>query len=250
MTEPAPEGTRAGSPGRALSGFTVDLDVYSGPYEWLLALILKDELEIFEVSLRELVGLYLTSHRSPEDPGILDSDTDFLSSAASLVLLKSRTLSPIFEAEPEDSEDEALSPEQLADRLTGYLKIRRGAEALRGRFAENAGFYPTAHVVGPRPGRLRIKPESIEAAARRAFSRLTDPPVKHLGPITVTVQELAVLIRTALTRGPVSFETLTRDMDRLRSAVTFVAALSLAHEGQIRLSQSEHLGPLTLEPVS
>jgi segregation and condensation protein A len=250
VTEPAPQIVRPDTPGRALSGFTVELDVYSGPYEWLLALILKDELEVFEVSLRELVELYLTSHRSPEDPGVLDSDTDFVSSAASLVLLKSRTLSPLFEADAEDTEDEALSPEQLADRLTGYLKIRRGAEALRGRFAENAGFYPTAHAVGPRPGRLRIKPERIEDAARRAFSRLTDPPVRHLGPITVTVQELAALIRTAMTRGPVSFEALTRDMDRLRSAVTFAAALSLAHEGHIRLSQTEHLGPLTLEPAS
>jgi segregation and condensation protein A len=46
-------------PGRALSDFTVELDVYSGPYEWLLALILEDELEIFEIPLRELVGLYL-----------------------------------------------------------------------------------------------------------------------------------------------------------------------------------------------
>lgn len=249
MTDPVTERTRADSPGRALSGFTVELDVYSGPYEWLLALILKDELEIFEVSLRELVELYLTSHRSPEDPGVLDSDTDFVSSAASLVLLKSRTLSPLFEAEPEGPEDEALTPEQLADRLTGYLKIRRGAEALRERFSENAGFYPSAHAIRPRPGRLRIKPERVEAATRRAFSRLTDPPVRHLGPITVTVQELAALIRTALTRGPVSFEVLTRDMDRLRSAVTFAAALSLAHEGMIHLSQTEPLGPLTLEPA-
>lgn len=249
MTEPAPGKTRPDTPGRALSGFTVELDVYSGPYEWLLALILKDEVEIFEVSLRELVDLYLTSHRSPEDPATLDGDTDFVSSAASLVLLKSRTLSPLFEAESEDAEDEALSPEQLADRLTGYLKIRRGAEALRERFAENVGFYPSAHAVAPRPGRLRVKPERVEAAARRAFSRLTDPPVRHLGPITVTVQELAALIQTALRRGPISFEVLTRDMDRLRSAVTFAAALSLAHEGGIRLSQSEPLGPLTLEPA-
>ncbi len=233
--------------GRTLSDFTVELDVYSGPYEWLLALILKEELEIFEIPLRELVGLYLRS-RNPEAPNTLERDTDFASSAAALVLLKSRTLSPVFEADGEGDEEQTLSPEQLAERLTEYLKIRRGAEALRERFAAGAGHHPSAHALPPRPGRLRINPERLSEAARRAFSRRLEPPVGHLGPITVTLQELATLIHAALVRGPVSYEQLVRDMDRLRSAVTFAAALSLAQEGHLKLIQAEPLGPLTLEP--
>ena len=234
--------------GRSLSDFTVELDVYSGPYEWLLALILKDELEIFEVPLRELVALYMKA-RDPVSPRALERDTDFAGSAAALILLKSRTLSPILEPDGgDDLEEEALSPEELAERLTEYLRIRRGAEALRERIASNAGHYPSAHAVPPRPGRLRIDPERLAGAARRTFSRLLEPPVNHLGPITVTLQELAGLIHAALTRGPVSYEELVRDMDRLRQAVAFAAALSLAQEGRLRLSQAAPLGPLTLEP--
>ena len=56
--------------GRSLSDFTVELDVYSGPYEWLLALILKDELEIFEVPLRELVESYLLARRPDAANGL------------------------------------------------------------------------------------------------------------------------------------------------------------------------------------
>jgi segregation and condensation protein A len=231
--------------GRALSDFTVELDVYSGPYEWLLALILKEELEIFEVPLRELVTLYLNA-RDPGSPHALERDTDFAGSAAALILLKSRTLSPILE--PDGEEEEGLSPEQLAERLTGYLKIRRGAEALRERIASNAGHYPSAHAVPPRPGRLRIEKERLLEASRRVFSRLQEPPVGHLGPITVTLQELAGVIQAALTRGPVSYEELVRDMDPLRRAVAFAAALSLAQEGRLRLSQAAPLGPLTLDP--
>jgi segregation and condensation protein A len=230
--------------GRSLSDFTVELDVYSGPYEWLLALVLKDELEILEVPLSELVGLYLKA-RDPESPNSLERDTDFAGSAAALILLKSRTLSPMLEADAED-EDEILTPDQLADRLTEYLKIRRGAEVLRERFASNAGHYPSVHSVPPRPGRIQIERERLLEAARRAFSRLAEPPVEHLGPITITLQELASVIRAALTRGPVSFDELVSDMDRLRKAVTFAAALSLAQEGRLRLSQAEPLGPLTL----
>ena len=235
-----------GGGGRSLSDFTVELDVYSGPYEWLLALILKEELEIFEVPLRELVDLYLRS-RNPVAPNSLERDTDFAGSAAALVLLKSRTLSPALDADSEGDEERTISPEELAERLSEYLKIRRGAEALRERFLSNAGHHPSAHTLPPRPGRLRISPERLSEAAHRTFSRLLEPPVRHLGPITVTLQELASMIRTALTSGPVSYEHLVRDMDRLHAAVTFAAALSLAQEGRLRLSQAEPLGPLTLE---
>ena len=233
--------------GRSLSDFTVELDVYSGPYEWLLALILKDELEIFEVSLRELVDLYLRS-RNPEAPNSLERDTDFAGSAAALVLLKSRTLSPALDAESEGDDEGTLSPQELAERLSEYLKIRRGADSLRERFVSNAGHYPSAHVLPPRPGSLRINPQRLSEAARRTFSRPVEPPVRHLGPITVTLQELASIIHAALVNGPVSYEHLVRDMDRLHSAVAFAAALSLAQEGCLRLSQAEPLGPLTLEP--
>lgn len=235
--------------GRALSGFTVELDVYSGPYEWLLALILRDEVEIFEVPIWELVDLYLES-RPPDDPNALERDTDFAGSAAGLVLLKSRTLTPALEPDAGDAPEEPASPEELAERLGRYLKARRGAEVIRERFAANRGFFPSAHTLPPRPGRLEIRRDRLLQATRRTFSRLTEPPVRHLGPITVTLQDLASLIRASLARGAVSYEDLVKDMDRLRSAVAFAAALSLAHEGRLSLSQPEPLGPLTLEPVS
>ncbi len=247
-----PTSTEQTGGGRALAAFTVELDVYSGPYEGLLALILKDELEIFEVPLRELVTLYRdTNPPGPpgESPGALERDTDFVDSATSLVLLKGRALVPTAEAEGEEAEDEAPSPQDLEERLVTYLKIRRGAEALAERFAQNAGLYPSGHALSPRPGRLAVGKERLAKAARRAFSRTAEPKVSHLGPITVTIQELAALIRTSLVRGPLSFEDLVRDMDRLRSAVAFSAALSMAAEGRLTLSQPEPFGPLTLEPT-
>ena len=237
--------------GRALASFTIELDVYSGPYEGLLALILKDDLEIFEVPLRELVTLYRSANPPTppgEAPGSLERDTDFVDSATSLVLLKGRALAP-YSAEAEgDETDEDPSPEDLEERLVTYLKIKRGAEALRERIQRNAASYPSGHALRPRPGRLRLSPDRLAAAARRAFLRTAEPGVGHLGTVTVTVGELAALIRSSLARGPVSFEDLVRDMDRLRSAVAFAAALSLAAQGRLTLAQPEPFGPLTLEP--
>ena len=236
---------------RALAAFTIELDVYSGPYEGLLALILKDELEIFEVPLRELVSLYRnTNPPAPpgQAPGALERDTDFVDSATSLVLLKGRALAPAQEADVEDADEES-PPQDLEERLVSYLRIRRGAEALGERLAKNSGFYPSAHTLVPRPGGLKLSKKRLSLSAKRAFSRTAEPKVTHLGPITVTVEELADLIRTSLVRGPLSFEELVREMDRLRSAVAFSAALSLAAEGRLNLSQREPFGPLTLEPT-
>lgn len=239
------------SAGRPLSHFAVELDVYSGPYEGLLTLILREELEIFEVPLRELVGLYRSANppgAPGEKPGALERDTDFVDSATSLVLLKGRALTPAPEADEEPGED-ALSPEDLEERLLAYLEIRRGAEALRARLSANADFYPSGHALPPRPGSLRVNAARIGEAFRRTLRRTAEPEVGHLGPISVTIGELAARIQAALMRGPVSFEDLIRDMDRLRSAVAFAAALSLASEGRVNLSQPEPFGPLTLEPT-
>jgi segregation and condensation protein A len=233
--------------GRSLSDFTVELDVYSGPYEWLLALILKEELEVFEVPLRELVASYMLARR-PDAANGLQRDTDFAGSAAALVLLKSRTLLPAIDTDTEGLEDETLSPEELAERLKEYLKVRRAADHLKDRLASNAGHYASGHTIPPRPASLSIEPERVSLAARQAFSRVLEPPVRHLGPITVTLQELAGIIRTALAGGPISYERLTSDMDRLNRAVAFAAALSLAQEGSLALAQAEPLGPLILEP--
>ena len=237
-----------GRGGRALEGFTVELDVYSGPYEGLLALILREEVEIFEVPLREIVALYGETRPSGEDPGALERDTDFVDSATSLVLLKVRSLVPALDPDGDEDPEVPLSPEELEERLVTYLKIKRAAEDLRARLAENAGFYPSGHTPPPRPGRLSIPRERLVTAARRAFSRTAEPEVRHLGPITVTVEDLVSVIKSSLTGGPVSFEDLVRDMDRLRSAVAFAAALSLAAGGGVTLRQAEPFGPLTLDP--
>jgi segregation and condensation protein A len=189
----------APSTGRSLADFTVELDVYSGPYEWLLALILKDELEIFEVPLRELVGLYAGS-RDPEAENALDRDTDFAGSAAALILLKSRTLSPALEPEPT-----ARKPRPPPRSWPSACRStsRSGAPP---KTCGPASPAPRALPFGPHRAPEARPPARVErpgdAGGQAVFSRLVEPPVRHLGPITVTLQELAGMIRTGLLRGP------------------------------------------------
>ena len=197
--------------GRSLSDFTVELDVYSGPYEWLLALILKDELEIFEVPLRELVESYFGSR----DPGGREAAWNATRTSPARprpsILLKSRTLSPALDAEAEGDEDEPLSPEELAERLTEYLKIRRAAERSARDLRLERWPLPVRPLRTPetRPAAHQSPTASPSPRGRRSRG-LSSRPVGHLGPITVTLQELAGMIRAALASGPISYESLTR----------------------------------------
>lgn len=225
--------------------FDVELDIYTGPYDLLLSLILKQELEVFEISLAHLVQLYCNSYQSAD----LERDTDFADSATSLVLLKSRGLFPGLSTESHLSET-PINREDLATRLVTYLKIQRAADNLSLRLKDNARSYASANTLPPSPGRLRLSKKKLMRSARRIFSQPAEPDVSHLGEVSVTVQELATMIKDRLMRGPISFEELIAGMDRLHAAVTFAAALSLSSEGRITLRQAEPLGSLILDPSS
>ncbi|WP_273845702.1 segregation and condensation protein A [Rubrobacter calidifluminis] len=237
-----------GSP-RPLSDFSVEIEVYSGPYEWLLALILHQEIDVFEVPLRDLVSLYLRE-RISEGERALERDAEFAGSAAALVLLKSNSLFPALE-EPAGDAGEEVSAEDLAQRLSTYLRVKRGAEYLRGRFERGWGYHPTGHALEPRRGMLRIDRRRLEVSARRVFSRLEEPSLAHIDRITLSLRDLVSLIRDALLKGggPLSYEELVRDMDRVGRALAFAAAVSLASEGEVRLLQEEPFGPLRVMPA-
>jgi segregation and condensation protein A len=107
---PGVENTTRRPAARPLSHFSVELEVYSGPYEGLLALILRDEVEIFEVPLREIVALYTDARPPNEDPNTLERDTDFVDSATSLVLLKGRALAPAIDLDGDEAAADPLPP--------------------------------------------------------------------------------------------------------------------------------------------
>ena len=102
----------------------LDLDVFAGPFDLLMAVVLREEVSLAEVSLGEIVVAYL---EHLEDAGELDLDaaTEFLVLIASLLELKSRLLLPA----PEDDEPE-LGPEEAADELLArMLEYRRYRDA-------------------------------------------------------------------------------------------------------------------------
>src|SRR5258705_9145356 len=131
----------------------LDLDVFAGPFDLLMAVVLREEVSLAEVSLGEIVVAYL-EHLESAGELDLDAATEFLVLIASLLELKSRLLLP----SPEDDAPE-LGPEEAADellaRMLEYRRYRDAAAHLSELFADGRRYvYRSA----PLPAELRRAP--------------------------------------------------------------------------------------------
>ena len=103
----------------------LDLDVFAGPFDLLLSLVLREELDLLEVELAEIVLAYV-DHLEAEGELDLEAATEFLVLIAALLELKSRLMLPGEEL-PDDLD--ALGPaeaaEELLERLLQYAPLPR-----------------------------------------------------------------------------------------------------------------------------
>jgi len=125
----------------AVRGPELDLEVFSGPFDLLLAVVLREELDLLEVELSEVVVAYV-AHLEREDDLELDVATEFLLLIAVLLELKTRMLLP--GAEPDLDE---MTPQEAVDELVArmleYRRYRDAAEMLSERFSANRGYLQT-----------------------------------------------------------------------------------------------------------
>src|SRR5919199_310569 len=112
----------------------LDLDVFAGPFDLLMTVVLREEIALAEVELGEVVIAYL-EHVEEQGELDLEAATEFLVLIASLLELKSRLLLPA----ADDEEEIQLGPEEAADellaRLLEYHRYREAASHLAELFA-------------------------------------------------------------------------------------------------------------------
>src|ERR1700755_2107996 len=148
-------------PATAVHRLELDLDVFAGPFDLLLSLVLREELDLLEVELAEVVLAYL-DHLEARDELDLEATTEFLVLIAALLELKSRLMLPGEEVEELDE----LAPAEAAGELLERLVCCAGVLGGAGRVWERRGvgealLYRTA----PLPDELRrLSVEQAEAA--------------------------------------------------------------------------------------
>jgi segregation and condensation protein A len=236
----------------AVAELDLELDVFAGPFDLLLAVVLREEVDLLEVELAEVVVAYI-EHLEGEGELELEVATEFLVLIASLLELKSRLLLPgaedgLEEMGPEEAIDELLA------RLLEYRRYSAASKELVERFEAERGYlYRSA----PLPGELRrvaidaaavYDPEQLGAALG---DLLTEPPsvdVSHIRPTVSLEKRLAVLRRLlrAASTGKLDFDEAFGEEDRLTQAVTLFALLEMYRRGEASWSQSEPFGPIEI----
>ena len=231
--------------------------VYEGPFDMLLQLILRDQVDIYEVSLSTIVDAYLTELDKMRDLD-LDVATSFLLIAATLVELKARRLLPNM-ADMDIDEEFALWEER--DLLLARLleaKTFKDVATVFARLAEDADCsFP--RLVGPDERFADVMPDMLEGTSltrlrNAAISALTPRPVPtvdlfHVNPITTTVADaVAELIDELPRTGRISFRRLTGDLvDRIEVIIRFLAVLELFKQGVVEIDQPERFGDIQIE---
>ena len=128
----------------------LDLDVFAGPFDLLMTVVLREEIALAELELGEIVIAYL-EHVEEQGDLDLEAATEFLVLIASLLELKSRLLLPAPEEEALELGPEEAAEELLA-RMLEYRRYREAAAHLAERFADGRRYlYRSA----PLPPELR-----------------------------------------------------------------------------------------------
>jgi segregation and condensation protein A len=236
------------------SRFTVRLDNFEGPFDLLLQLISKHELDVTEVALHQVTDEFIAHTRALGDEADLDETTQFLVVAATLLDLKAARLLP--SAEVEDADDLALL--EARDLLFARLLQYRAYKQVAALFAElEAGArrrYPRSVSIDERYAALL--PEVMLGVDAQRFAEIAaavfrpkPPPtvsLAHLHPVHVSVAEHAALLRVRLAHcGGCSFRDLVADCEHTLEVVArFLALLDLYCEAVVAFDQVDALGEL------
>ncbi len=234
--------------------YEVSTAVFEGPFDLLLHLITREEVDLYEVSLSRIVDAYV-AEIARMDRLDLDVATEFVLIAATLIELKVRRLLP---GRDDVELDDELALWEERDLLLARLlecktfKDAAGALARLGDAAERsfprlAG--PDERFVALTPDVLAgVTPADLKAAFLRALAPRPAPRVslEHVSNIRTTVKDAIDELVDELPRvGAVTFRALTAQLvERIEIIVRFLAVLELYKQGFVDLGQCETFGEI------
>ena len=240
----------------AVHRLELDLDVFAGPFDLLLSLILREDVDLLEVELADIVVSYL-DHLEASELLDLESATEFLVLIAALLELKSRLMLPGEELPELDELAPAEAAEELLERMLQYARFRGAGGHLARRHEDEQGHLYRA---APLPESLRRAPL---AAAEQAYDPTvlgaslggllrTPPPIDlhHMAMPRVSLNDRLAVLRGLLRRGVFSFDDAVRGADRMTVAVTVFALLELYKRGEAEWDQLEPFGEITVRADS
>jgi segregation and condensation protein A len=238
-----------------LASLDLDLDVFSGPFDLLLTLVLREEVDLLELALADVVLAYL-EHLEQRGELDLEAATEFIVLIAALLELKSRLMLSGEEEELLDIEPEQAAEELLA-RMLDAARYRSASGYMRELLDAEHG---VRFRVAPLPPGLRRRilpapdgsqsPDALGAAIGRLLAMPPQISLRHIGVPRVSVGERLAHLRGLLRRGAFSFDEAVAGADRMTVAVTLFALLELYKLGEAAWEQPESFGEVSVRATS
>ncbi len=229
------------------STFAVKTTVFEGPLELLLDLIEKRKLLINDISLASVTNEYISHVRSLQESHLVET-AQFVLVAATLLLIKSKSLLPVLEL----TEDESHSIEDLEQRLRLYQLYRNGGLALQELF-DVFPLYEKTYVPDTTPlftTDSRTTVASLHIALQDVIHRF---PKKIVTPQVavkkvISLEEMIMHIEERITRHfKFSFKDFVASKERTHVIVGFLAVLELFKQGSILVQQEKHFHDIIIE---
>ena len=229
-----------------LDGYQLRLPTFEGPFDVLLRLIEREQLEISEISLVAVLDQFLEyiARLHAPAPAVI---AEFAAVAGRLAVLKSRALLP----KPARPAEELEEPD-LVRQLAEYRAVKAAAELLADRQRSGAGTFGRGESIpwpesAPAPS-VPQPPAALATAVRRWVSRLPARPVIIATRPVVSLREMIARITHALDRRPtVSFDDIRSGCgSRQDVAVAFLALLTLLRRHAVQATQPELFGAITV----
>lgn len=231
--------------------------VFEGPFDLLLHLITREQVDLWEVSLSDIVDAYVSTLEEMRAGLDLEVATEFLLIAAVLLELKARRLLPGRD-DVELEEELALWEERdlLIARLLECKTFKDAAVAIN-RLMDNAGrSWP--RTAGLEERYAELAPDLLAGVTGQRLAetmqRLLEPKpaarvlLEHVAPVRASVRDAVEELVEELPRvGKISFARLTTGLiERLEVIVRFLALLEMFKQGLVDLDQATTFGELTV----
>lgn len=219
---------------------------FEGPIDFLLHLIQKNELDITEISLREITAQYINRLQEMLSPEI-DNAAEFVGTAASLLLMKSKTLLPKHE-QTSEIEEELLDPQfEIIHKLIDYCRFKEVAKALKEREEQQGVFYSRGAAEPPEQKKgLGVEHLSLSDLAN-LFQHVLSKASSSQGVIKEEIWKVSdqmQLIRCMLLEiSQIRFEVLfPMTSCREELIVNFLAVLELMKQGEASIVKEIETG--------
>ena len=227
----------------------LDLDAFEGPFDLLLTLVLKDELDLRDLDVAAIIIAFL-ERLDDADQLDLEAAGEFLVLISALLELKARGLFPDEAAELAELEPEEAA-EELARRLAEYRRMKEAAQWLRDRLdAEGDRFFR----LGPAPLAPKVEqplapqsPERLADVLRFLAKEPAQVSLAHMALRFPPVAQFLDRFRAVLKkRSRIDFESEMTDLSRVEQAVAFLALLELRRNGEVTIEQAAPFAPIRI----